>query len=658
MTVLVLLACLPLIDELATQVSAYVLFLCLLRLAALRWPSLTPGRWLLLPLTLAGGLNVYHAYHTVAGQEGGTALLATMLALKLLETRRLRDLRLSTILFGFLLVSQFLFDQSPWLALYLGVLLVADVALMANINHRDPGSPALSALKIAGRLTFQALPLALVLFVLFPRLTAPLWSLGQVEEKARSGIKDWLEPGSISELVIDGQLAFRARFEGAIPNPDGLYWRGPVLWTTDGRRWRPAETDGLPSEPQPLARAEDPIAYTVTMEPSGQRWLFALDLPVEPARGSRITGDFQVVADRRVDGTRAYRLVSALSYDTGELGLDRELAGLQLPENTTTRMRTLAESWKAGAAGPEDVVRAGLEYFNREPFHYTLLPPRLGDNPADAFLFETRRGFCEHYASSFALLMRIAGIPSRVVLGYLGGEINPVGGYLILRQSDAHAWVEVWLDSKGWTRVDPTAAVASSRVESSELLAGLASGMPVRLRLAESGLLLQLIHNLRLLADGLDTGWREWVLGLTRERQQRMLELAGLGYLRDYGLAIAMITASSVILATLLMVLLRTDRRRGPLDRIYARFCRKLARIGFDRRRSEGPVDFCARVTAARPDLMAQIEAFLRLYLPLRYGKTASPEETGRLAGLVARFHPKRNAACPGHHRGEPSSTA
>jgi hypothetical protein len=305
-------------------------------------------------------------------------------------------------------------------------------------------------------------------------------------------------------------------------------------------------------------------------------------------------------------------------------------------------MRALAESWKTGSGDADNVVRAGLAYFNREPFHYTLLPPKLGANPADEFLFETRRGFCEHYASSFALLMRIAGIPSRVVLGYLGGEINPIGGYLILRQSDAHAWVEVWLEGKGWTRVDPTAAVASSRVESSGLLSGLASGMPVRLRLEESGLLLQMIHNLRLLADGLDIGWREWVLGLSRERQQRMLELAGLGYLRDYGLAIAMITASSVVLAMLLMALLRTDRRRDPLDRLYSRFCRKLARVGFHRRVSEGPVDFCARVATARPDLKAQLDDFLRLYLPLRYGGEIGKDETGKLTGLVVRFRPAR----------------
>jgi transglutaminase-like putative cysteine protease len=641
MTVLVLLAYLPLLDDLAAQVSAYVLFLCLVSLAAQRWPLIAPGRWLLLALTLAGGLNVYHAYHTFAGQEGGTALLATMLALKLLETRRLRDLRVATVLYGFLLIGQFLFDQSPWLALYLGALLVADFALMADLNARVARSPVLSALRTAASLTLQALPLALVLFVLFPRLSAPLWSLGQVQEEARSGIKDWLEPGSISELVIDGQLAFRVRFDGTVPNPDGLYWRGPVLWSTDGRRWLPAERGRLPP-PQPLARAEERIAYSITPEPSGQRWLFALDLPVESGTGARIAGDHQVLTDRRIEDGRSYRLVSALSYDTGELDLAHEVAGLELPENITPRMRRLVDTWTRGAQGPEDVIREALAFFNREPFHYTLLPPRLGDNPADEFLFETRRGFCEHYASSFALLMRVAGIPARIVLGYLGGEVNPIGGYLILRQSDAHAWVEVWLAGKGWTRVDPTAAIASARVERRGLLEGLASGMPVRLRLEDAGVFPRLVHGLRLLADSLDAGWRDWVLGLSRERQQRMLDLAGLGYLREYGLAIAMVTASAAVLAMLLTALLRGDRRQEPLDRIYGSFCRKLAGVGFRRLPREGPVAFADRVSAVRPDLRGEIDEFLALYLPLRYGSAGGSDETKELRRRVARFRPSR----------------
>jgi transglutaminase-like putative cysteine protease len=647
MTALVLFAYLPLTTELAVQVSLYFGLLVLLRFAALRWPVLTPGRLLLLPLTLAGGVNVYHAYHTLAGQEAGTALLATMLALKLLELHRQRDVRILTVLYGFLLVSQFLFDQSPWLALYLGVLLVADFAVMADLNARAPSAPVVSALKTAARLTLQALPMALVLFTLFPRLSAPLWSLGPADERGRTGIKDWLEPGSISELVIDGSPAFRARFEAKIPDPETLYWRGPVLWITDGERWRPADTRSLPVEPAPLARAQDRIAYSITLEPTIRRWLFALDLPVDSGGGTRITSDFQVLADKRIEGHRSHRLVSALRYDTGEIDLEHELAGLQLPDNVTPRMRELVQDWQTQSRGPGDLVRVALEHFNREPFHYTLLPPPLGENPADEFLFETRRGFCEHYASAFALMMRIAGIPSRVVLGYLGGEVNPMGGYMIVRQSDAHAWVEVWLSGQGWRRVDPTAAVASFRVERSGLLEGLAAGAPVRFRSDDAPMLTRLIHTLRLVGDTLDQGWRNWVLGLNSERQQRMVDRLGLGHLKEYGLALAMLIAGSVVLGLLVASLFREQRQCDPLERLYRRFCKKLEGIGYRRRNHEGPADFSARVAAARPDLQASLDAFLALYLPLRYGPGGDAKQLRELSRCVRLFHPTRRVRGP-----------
>jgi transglutaminase-like putative cysteine protease len=620
-TGLLALAYLPLSTHLALQVSALVAGLVLLRLATLRWPRLSPGRWLLFPLTLAGAVNVYQAYHTLAGQEGGTALLATMLALKLVETRTLREIRFGTILFGVLLIVQFLFDQSPGLALYLGALLIADMALMIDVNFRTASRPLVSALRIAGRLTLQALPLALILFVLFPRLSAPLWSLGRAEGEARSGMSDWMEPGMVSDLVLSGEPAFRVRFDGPRPDADALYWRGPVLWYTDGRRWEPADQGILPSAPAAAARLEDRIAYAITMEPSGQPWLFPLDLPVAAPPGTRLAADFQLVAGEKINSVKRFQLVSALRYNTGELDPEQEFTALQLPENVSPRMRAQVQAWQAEASTAADLVRLALAFINREPFYYTLQPPRLGENPADEFLFETRRGFCEHYASSFALLMRLAGIPSRVVVGYLGGEPNPIGDYLIVRQSDAHAWVEVWLEDQGWIRVDPTAAVAPERIERFDALDRLASGAPVRFRLDESAMLVRWVHNLRLLADGLDAGWRDWVLGYSSERQHRLLQTFGLGFLRQYGLALAMMISVSIVLAVLVMGLLRSDHQRDPLQNIYARFCRKLKRAGFERGPGEGPADFARRVVIRRPELRPSVDAFLALYLPLRYGQ-------------------------------------
>lgn len=645
MTLLVGLAWLPMVADVAPQVSAYMGFVLALRIASLRWPVLAPGRWLLLPLTLGGMANVFSAYQTFVGQNGGTALLGTALALKLLEMHRMRDLRVGAILFCFLLVSQFLFDQSPLRALYLAMLLVFDVALLADLAARTgQGRPALiSALRVAAKLTLQALPLALVLFVLFPRLSAPLWNLGAINEKARSGVNAWLEPGSISELVMDGRPAFRVRFDGPIPPENQRYWRGPVTWHTDGRRWT-GWPQGVPrGRAKDLVEAGDEIAYQVELEPSGKRWLFTLDIPVQVPEHSRILSDFQVLAAKPVTNTRVYRVVSALNYDTGELSSDEEAAGTQLPDNMTRRMRDLVADWRRQSDGPEEVINRALGYFREEPFHYTLLPPKLGANPADEFLFETRRGFCEHYASSFALMMRIAGIPARIVLGYLGGEYNGLGGYVIVRQSDAHAWVELWLDGQGWVRVDPTAAVAPWRVEHSDLLDGLASGAPLRFRLEDVGTLRRWTHNLRLLGDAIGTGWRDWVLGLSSTRQQRMLEMVGLGYLREYGLVIALIAAAGVVLGLLLAAMTRTPGPRDPLESIYATFCKRLSRIDLPRRPSEGPLDFSRRVVAARPDLRGPVESFMACYLPQRYGSNEGMQERRELERRLRRFRPRRH---------------
>jgi transglutaminase-like putative cysteine protease len=639
------LAYLPLIPHLALQVSLFFLLLLLIRAAALRWPALEPGRWLLLPLTAAAVANVYHAYHTIAGQQGGTALLVCMLGLKLLEMDRLRDVRLAALLLCFLMVAQLLFDQSPWLALYLALLLLLSFALMADLCRPAPPR-ARRSVRLAARLMLQALPLTAVLFVFFPRLDAPLWNLGMQDHKARSGVKPWLEPGAISELVVDGSLAFRVRFDGPVPGPEELYWRGPVAWRTDGRRWLGAQPGQFPDLVARTEAAEDVIAYEVSLEPTGLRWLYALDIPRETGvKGAEITHDFQVRIAEPITEPKVYRMASALTYDTGELPLEEEMAGLQLPDNVTDRMRALVAEWTSRSERPADLVQQALAFFNREPFHYTLLAPKLGGNPADEFLFETRRGFCEHYASSFALLMRVAGIPSRVVMGYLGGERNPLGGHLIVRQSDAHAWTEVWLEGEGWVRVDPTAAVAPSRVDRGELFAGLASGSPLRFRVHDSGGLTDLVHGLRLLADAIDENWRYWVLELSRSRQQQMLDWAGLGYLREYGLAVAMVLAASAILALLLIGLLQGERR-PPLDaaeRLYRALGGYLARQGIGRRASEGPLDYGRRVGAERPDSADAVEEFVRLYAGMRYGRVpASRANLDRLRGCLERVRRRR----------------
>src|SRR5690606_12261507 len=253
-----------------------------------------------------------------------------------------------------------------------------------------------------------------------------------------------------------------------------------------------------------------PFSYTVTLEPHEKRWLVALDLPAKLVPNSRFTADYQMLALRPVRQRTRYEMTSHTDYRLGYEGLSpyERLRALQLPDGYNWRARALAENLKAAAQDDEDMVKIVLALFRNQPFTYTLTPPLLGDNPVDDFLFNTRSGFCEHYASAFTFLMRAAGIPARVVTGYQGGEVNPIGNYMIVRQSEAHAWSEVWLEGQGWKRVDPTAAVSPQRVES-----GIAAAVPASDPLpafVRGGA--EWLRNLRFTWDSFATTWNQWVL--------------------------------------------------------------------------------------------------------------------------------------------------
>ena len=642
-TLLVAAAYLPLAGHLSLQVSGFVGAMLLLRLAAVRWPALAPGRWALLPLTLIGVGVVFDAYFSIVGRDAGSALLAVMLALKTLELRSPRDLRLLLVLFGFLIVSHFLFDQSAVLALYLATLVLADLALMADLIARPAARPLYSALRLAGTLTLQALPLTLVLFLLFPRLSAPLWNLGNQQPRGVTGMSDTMEPGSVAELVISGEPAFRVRFDGPAPPQALLYWRGLVLWDYDGRRWSQGDPARMPEARPSLTQSAEQIGYEVVLEPTNQRWLYALDLPLSAPEGAGLDGDFQLTAARRVRSVMRYRAASATRYNTGPLDLDQEVAGLQLPGNITPRMRDLVAGWQAGDAPPAQVVERALAHIRSADFYYTLLPPALGDNPTDQFLFETKRGFCEHYAGAFAVLMRLADIPTRIVLGYQGAELSPWGTWYLVSQAEAHAWAEVWLEGQGWVRVDPTSAIAPQRVERGGLFDRLGAGTPLRFQLDETGLLVRTVQRLRLLASGAGVVWQDWVLDFSLARQEQILERFGLAHLRQYGLALAMVVGLTLVLAVLVAVLVRPVPR-PPLERVYGTFCERLARIGLPRAAGEGPQDYARRVVAARPDLAEAVAAFMAIYLPARYRDGADPRQVRLLRSGLRRFRPKRMA--------------
>ncbi|MDD3528461.1 MAG: DUF3488 and transglutaminase-like domain-containing protein [Gallionellaceae bacterium] len=587
------------------------------------------ARLLLAP---AAVLAVLLQFRTLAGPEAGIALLVLAVALKLLESDGRRDHAIAVLAGYFLAVATLIHHQEIAAAAWLLVTTAVLTAALAAGQAAQPPAPA-AALRLGAVLVAQALPLAVLLFLLFPRLAAPLGGLVH-SETGRSGLSDSMAPGSVSRLILSDAVAMRVDFADPAVDARGLYWRGPVLAEFDGLTWRRGEPRPAPPPATPVGGRLD---YTVTLEASGQPWLPVAGLAEDMALPSaRLSGDMEWRTRLPDHGRLRYTVTAWRDYRLEpQLSPYRRAQVLALPAGRHPQAHALARQWAEQSASPRAIVERALAHFRQEPFHYTLNPPVLGDDTVDDFLFRSRRGFCEHYAGAFTVLMRAAGVPARVITGYQGGERNPIGGYWIVRDRDAHAWAEVWLEGAGWRRVDPTAAVAPERVE-----LGLDAALPA----AERPLLdLPPAWQLRLRQgwDWLDNGWNQWVLGYDQQRQRRLLGALSPRLASLDGMLWATLAGTALILAGLALSILhvRRDRPAGATERLYARFLARLARVGLVKGAAEGPVAFAARAARDRPDLAGPVRAITALYVALRYGDATRPEH---LRQALAGFRPGR----------------
>ena len=587
-----------------------------------------PPHWILSFLVAAGSVGVFLTFRQFFGKDPGIALLILFLVLKLLEMGRVRDGLAVVFLCYFLLLTHFLNAQGLDVAGFTLAALVAITAALASLANA--GLSATANLRLSALMLAQAAPFMLVLFLLFPRVQGPLWGMPIDAYSGMSGLSDTMSPGSISNLSLSGEIAFRAKFEGELPPKHLLYWRGPVLSFYDGSTWRAgprqAKVSLADTAPGPAFR------YSVTLEPHNKPWLFVLEMPGSLPPGAILSQEYQVLSKTPVRSRIRYELKS---YPDLVQGIDEAAASidshLRLPANNP-RTRALAEQWRRESGGGEAVVRRMLEHIRQERFFYTLTPPLLGENSIDQFLFETRRGFCEHFASAFVFAMRAAGVPARIVTGYQGGERNPVDGYLIVRQSDAHAWAEVWLEGRGWLRIDPTAAVAPNRIE-----AGLASAVPVGEPLpfivrAD----LSWLRQIRFRWEAVTNTWNQWVLGYDPQRQREVLSRLGLREPDWKAMTAIMAALCGLLLLGLTVWALHKRVRHDPTLIAWNRLSRKLARIGLARKDWEGPADYARRVALARPELTRCLAAIAGLYIDLRYGKLSGTESRRKLRRLVA----------------------
>lgn len=586
-----------------------------------------PSRWLVLGIALLAIGAVYLEYRTLFGRTSGIVLLVMFSGLKLMEMRTHRDAAMVAFLCYFLVMTNLLYTQSIPTALLMALALVAVTGTLVGLSapQRAPGAN----LRTAGTLLAHAAPAALVLFLLFPRVQGPLWGLPQDAYAGMTGLSDSMSPGNLSQLAQSDAIAFRAEFEGEPPPPQERYWRGPVLWDFDGRTWRMG-----------VSWIEDFAApggagrydYVVTLEPHNRTWMFVLESVARLPVRSRFTNDGMVVAHSPVRTRLRYDAASlARTEPDAQEHASSVLRALALPEAGNPRARALAAQWRRGAASERQILGRAVDYFRRAGLAYTLDPQLLGRDPVDDFLFETREGFCEHFASAFVFLMRAAGVPTRVVTGYQGGEVNYVDRIISVRQSDAHAWAEVYLPGEGWLRVDPTAAAVPGRVLSG-LARSVREGDPVPLLMRPQ---MEWLQGLRSNWEALVHRWNVWVLGYGVDRQRDLMARIGMRDADWRKLTAAM--ASILGAFTLLLVAwsLRRLARPDPVERAWQAFCRKLGARGLTRASHEGPRDFAERAAARLPAAAAAIHAIADLYIGARYGRDHGREQVADLRHRV-----------------------
>ena len=611
-----------------------------------------PSRWLLAFTGIAGASGIALHFHNLFGRDPGVALLVLLFALKLLEMHTLRD-GFAVVLLGFFLgLTQFFYAQSIVnAALTLaGVTLTTAALILLNHWRHAPAS----TLRLAGLMLVQAIPFMLLLFVLFPRVQGPLWGLPIDAFSGLTGLSDSMAPGTLSQLSQSEAIAFRAKFSGPYENKSppqsSLYWRGPVLSQFDGRTWRMGRV--FVSNRLPYQFTGPGIDYVVTLEPHYKPWLFALEFPASIPADGVMSSDYQLLSKTPVRARARYEM---RSYPAIVTGIDESPAvlreSLQLPPSSNPRARALALRLREEfGADDSAIMRNVIEFFRRQTLLYTLSPPLLGEHSVDEFLFDTRRGFCEHFAAGYVFMIRAAGIPARVVTGYQGGEVNPVDGTVVVRQSDAHAWAEVWLRGRGWIRVDPTAAIAPSRIE-----LNLAQALPageVRPLMALPGFVW--LMKMRYRWDALANVWNQWVLGYNPQRQRDLLASLGMRSPDWQQMTVVLTLICGVLLLGFTAWALYQRQRTVPALAAWNRLSKLLARHGLGRKPWEGPSDYAGRIAASLPvdrrAIAAEAAKIADIYARLRYGAASAAESAQLLKEMgagIARIR-RLEASAPG----------
>jgi transglutaminase-like putative cysteine protease len=624
---------LPLLVLVPGWLAAVLLLVGLAAAASDRpWPA-----WLRLLITLALVLLVLAAYGFRIGRDTSCAGLLAMLMLKPFETHTRRD---AHSLLGFSLFAPFaafLQDQGP---LSLGLALPAVALSLVSWSLLVPGRrlPWLPSLRQAAAALLLAAPVAMAGFWLFPRLGAPLWGLPE-NSVSRAGLGDRMTPDEWLNALVDDSAAFRVHFLGPTPARTDMYWRGPVLTYFDGEAW--TRDPAALHMPAPTLRARGkPVRYELTLEPTERRDLLVLDLPGGPPQGSRLNGELTAVVPEPINNLVRYQGTSLpmADYESGLLDWQRR-AALSLPAGRDPRTQALGRRWAAETSDPEELTQRFLALL-RSDFKYSISVPPLGFHATDEFLFDTRVGFCQHFSSAYAVFMRAAGVPTRVVTGYVGGHYNSLGDYWLLKNKDAHAWNEIWIEGRGWVRVDPTAAIAPENIL--DTLDDLQQRQQAGFAGAAAGMFGPVFDG----SDFLRRQWNELVLGFNAARQQDLLRPFGVEQADGWQLVLAFALGSGLAALVTVWILQRQHRDRShPLVRAWRDMTRRVGRRGWRKEPSEPPLAWARRIGAALPSGSEELILLSERYTQWRYaGSSLTDEEQTRLLrGLRKLRMPRRD---------------
>ncbi|MEY2866024.1 MAG: hypothetical protein RIQ43_50 [Pseudomonadota bacterium] len=625
-----LLAVLPLMPQLPA-------ILIVLLVAVLAAAYFLPKPHLLLILGVLGAtlLFLLFAYHGRFGRDTAAAMLALMMAMKCLETKSMRDFR---ALLGFALFLPFAALLSVQTPMTLAFSLISVLFWLFLLQISSTGELLLpekwrwSSFKALLRALVMAVPMAVALFWLFPRIGTPLWGLPGLSEQG-TGLGDSMKPGQWLDILADDRIAFRVDFTGPVPAPEQRYWRGPVLWDFDGMEWRrnPQDSQPAPDRTPPIrdAGTDGIISYRVSLEPTEKKYLPVLDWPRQAPEPYTLSADSSLYSSTPIQKMTQYSATAWTQADaTWPLGDAERRRALGFPTAFNKRTQALALQWRAQAGSDRDYIERVLQWIRRD-FSYTLAtdPPRF--DAVDRFLFEDRKGFCQHFSSSFALLMRAAGIPSRVVTGYVGGYRNPYGGYWVLYIKDAHAWTEVWLDGEGWVRIDPTAAVAPENIL--DTLAGSAG----QEQYAGGGGTFSPLFDY---GDFMRSRWNDWVIGFNAARQMALFKNMGFASAERWQMLLVLLALAGLISFAVFSFSKQVRIKEHPVEAAWHKLTRRLYKHGHIKAAHETAADFAARV-----DDFA-LKAIARRYTQWRYAKTSlNPDETSLLIADIKRHSGKIN---------------